>query len=498
MKRLIIASACILAGLTQTAAAESRPAASYNKQLNGGEIVRVTSGQGEPVELQTAYKPQTRADDAEPLTLAVQTTKEGELEAVLGENLLKIGSLTVSGPINDEDFNTLWRASFEGLLTDLDLKDAALKNGEVPQNAFYHPEEQIDWTSGRIYVILLKRLALPENTASLGKDAFDYAVELESVNIPSGLKEIGEACFYECRSLNFDVLTIPEGVEAIEAETFFNCRSLTAQVVLPPTLKSIGDYAFMQSNITAINLPDGLQSIGDTAFYGTRLKNVIVPGSVVFTGSDHFGLCYELESLEFKGMPTSIPDGLCYSCTNLDTVNIPESVTEIGSRAFEHCSGLRFLNVFTTDLVKTGANSFNGMSSLLVMRFPKTMKVIGKGSCTGWSSIERVFCDAVTPPYCEGKGENPSMTPFGPLDSDPGRDTPLYVPRGSVEAYRNAWGWNYFTNIMEIEDFYEASVDEIDAAGSAPAPVYDLTGRKVSEPAKGSIYVREGKKFVQN
>ncbi|MDE6339885.1 MAG: leucine-rich repeat domain-containing protein [Muribaculaceae bacterium] len=499
MKHFLLAAACTLAGLTQTASAENLPAGSRDKYLNGGETVMVTSDRGMPMELQTAYQLQTRANDAEPLTLSVQTTKEGELSDLLGEKLLNIGSLTVSGPINESDFNTLWRASFDGWLTDLDLKEAAFKNEAVPQNAFYHPEEQIDLTSGRIYVIRLKRLVLPENTASLGKDALGYAVELESVNIPSGLKEIGEACFYECRSLNFDVLTIPEGVEAIEPQTFFNCRSLTAQVVLPSTLKSIGKYAFMQSKITAINLPDGLQGIGDTAFYGTRLKNVIVPGSVAFTGSDHFGLCYELESLEFKGMPVSIPEGLCYSCTNLDTVNIPESVTEIGSRAFEHCSSLRFFNVFTTNLVKTGANSFNGMNSLLVMRFPKTMKVIGRESCMDWSSIERVFCDAVIPPYCDGEGENSLMTPFGRLDSDSGRDTPLYVPRGSVESYRNAWGWNYFTNIMEIDEFYEASVDELDADGSAAGgQVYDLTGRKVMEPIKGGIYVKGGKKFVQN
>jgi hypothetical protein len=32
-------------------------------------------------------------------------------------------------------------------------------------------------------------------------------------------------------------------------------------------------------------------------------------------------------------------------------------------------------------------------------------------------------------------------------------DIPVYVPKGTADLYRNAVGWNYFTNFIETDDF---------------------------------------------
>ena len=57
-------------------------------------------------------------------------------------------------------------------------------------------------------------------------------------------------------------------------------------------------------------IPEGLEEIGDAAFYATRLKEAIIPNSCQsFMGSDHFGLCYELEKVHFPEGPTLIPEG---------------------------------------------------------------------------------------------------------------------------------------------------------------------------------------------
>ncbi len=81
-------------------------------------------------------------------------------------------------------------------------------------------------------------------------------------------------------------------------------------------------------------------------------------------------------------------------------------------------------------------------------------------------------------------------TPFGEIDdiysevATP-RDIPVYVPRGSAEAYRAAPGWNYFTNFIEVDEFPEASVDEVEAAESEPA-ISAESGRIVFAGGGGS------------
>lgn len=59
----------------------------------------------------------------------------------------------------------------------------------------------------------------------------------------------------------------PEGFERFGNLAFMNCRSLTGTIVLPSTIKEIGDGVFFMSKISSINLPDGLEKIGDAAFY---------------------------------------------------------------------------------------------------------------------------------------------------------------------------------------------------------------------------------------
>ena len=84
--------------------------------------------------------------------------------------------------------------------------------------------------------------------------------------------------------------------------------------------------------------------------------------------------------------------------------------------------------------------------------------------------IERIYSKSATPPVCVFYNKNgTNIGPFDTLDSfsqiittqyDTPRDIPVYVPRGSAEAYRDAPGWNYFTNFIETDEFPDASVEE--------------------------------------
>ena len=70
----------------------------------------------------------------------------------------------------------------------------------------------------------------------------------------------------------------------------------------------------------------------------------------------------------------------------------------------------------------------------------------------------------------------------------------LNVPIGTKAIYAAAENWKNFKNIVEV-DF--TCIDNIEAEGAEGNSVYyDLGGRPVNEPVKGSVYIVDGKKVV--
>lgn len=95
---------------------------------------------------------------------------------------------------------------------------------------------------------------------------------------------------------------------------------------------------------------------------------------------------------------------------------------------------------------------------------------------------------ASEPPVCEESTLNPGNTPFGDYEPVPNlstpNDIPVYVPMGTAEKYRKAWGWNYFTNFIETNDFPTAIRNVTTEHTDSKSRIYDLNGRKVINPQK--------------
>lgn len=433
----------------------------------------------------------------------VTLIKSGTLESMLGDDINDIDSLVVRGPINAADFHTIWSSSFYGRLTIANLEYAHIEDNRIPKNAFWYQSEQ--YTPGSEYIdcIILRRIMLPEGVVEIGEGAFCYAINLENVNFPSSLRTIKKRCFSDCISLNVNPLIIPEGVEEIGYMAFVNCKSLTGKVILPTTLKRINDGAFFSTKITECNFPDGLEEIGDGAFYATRLREAILPNSCQsFPGSDHFALNYELEKVRFPEGLKQIPGSFVDNCIVLKEFIIenPNTIEEIGDRAFWQCGALQGLPLFS-NLKTIGTYGLYYCKGLKTISFPSSLETLGAESCIFWKNIEGIYCAAKIPPICINSELNPGYTPFGEYGSDfvnrTPQDTPVYVPIGSADLYRNAWGWNYFTNFIETNDFPSSGIDSVAIDGKEDTgDYYDLLGRKVETPTSGNIYIRNGKKYI--
>ncbi len=435
--------------------------------------------------------------DSNPIHKDVKVTEAGKLAETIGSDINEIDSIAVSGPINDSDFNTLWSATFYGKLSVINLENAEIENESVPANAFFHADEQTDDTG--IYVIGLKRIILPDNIKSIGGGAFVYAVRLEEINLPKGLRELGSYTFSDCKSLKTSPLQVPEGVTEIPPMCFKDCHSLD-EVVLPSTIKKIGQGAFFQAKLKHINLPEGLTTLDHHAFYASGLEEVSLPSTCLdFLGSGQFALNYNLKKFSIHSPIQVIPDAFLYGDFNLTDLNLPPTVRIIEFQALWGCWSLPELVLPEgVDMIRTGAFAYCRAVKKLVL--PSTVTYIESYAFHYFNSLEAIYCSAPVPPMCDENSANAygyTAPTFGPTPEDTPNDIPVYVPVGTSSLYAAAKGWNYFTNFVETEEFPPASVPEISIRKtSEDNEIYDLSGRKVIMPVPGQIYIQSGQKIM--
>ena len=428
------------------------------------------------------------------------TSHGGDLADALGNNIYNVDSLVVRGSINDIDIHTLWEASFKGRLSVINLENAEIENGIVPEDAFWHQSEQLDPSWEFINTIHLRRIILPDGVKRIEEMAFSYCINLEEVNIPSSLQYLGTYAFSDCVNLKTDPLVFSEGFERFGNLVFQNCRSLTGEVVLPSTIKEIGDGAFFCSKISSINLPEGLEKIGDAAFYACRLKEVWIPNSCqTIAGTNTFQQNYPLKKIHLPEGLGRIPSCFANDCWDLQEVNIPSTVKSIDRAAFEQCKSLKKINL-PDGLETIEREAFYHCDSLEQIIFPVTLNFLGQECCSYMPGLKRIYCMSSEPPVCKESTLNPGNSPFGKYNSDfylrTPNDIPIYVPIGAAEKYRNAWGWDYFTNFIETDDFPTAIHNVTTEHYDSKNCVYDLMGRRVINPQKGQVYIKNGKKTL--
>lgn len=121
-------------------------------------------------------------------------------------------------------------------------------------------------------------------------------------------------------------------VSAIQYQAFEN-NSTIRHVVLPASIRSIGDVAFGHSRITDIELNEGLLTLGVSALSDTDLVSLVIPSSVTSIGTCVACSIQTLTELQILAQLTVIPVN-AFSYASLTHVEIPATVTTIGNAAF--------------------------------------------------------------------------------------------------------------------------------------------------------------------
>ncbi len=110
-----------------------------------------------------------------------------------------------------------------------------------------------------------------------------YDADFSHIAISEGFTSVGTAAFCDIR---VDSVSLPSTMEELGLVSFENGVS---QINIPEGLKKIGDQAFSGARLTTLQLGDKLEYIGDYAFANTNFENLIIPDSVTYIGLNAFG-----------------------------------------------------------------------------------------------------------------------------------------------------------------------------------------------------------------
>ena len=270
---------------------------------------------------------------------------------------------------------------------------------------------------------------------SIGNAAFFYCRDLRSVVIPASVTVIGPYAFYNCTGLSS--VTIANSVTSIGADSFFSCTSLQS-VAIPNSVTRIGSRAFADcENLRNISMSESVSEIGGEAFRGTPwFRNQ--PNGPVYAGKVLYiykGVMPANTSLTIRPGTLGIASSALTSCKGLISVSIPNSVIYIGTHAFAYCERLSSITIPNSvkAILSTTFQWCKGLQSVSLGADIASIDSYAFSQCT---NIRSIILLNPTPPTI-GKQDVFYNVP---------RVCSVYVPSGSIEAYRNAPGWNYFSN----------------------------------------------------
>ena len=331
-------------------------------------------------------------------------------------------------------------------------------------------------------------ITLNEGVTEIGSSNFQDLTNLTTVNIPSTMKKIGSGAFYNCTNLTIPS-DLPNGLEEIGSNAFYNCKKLNVHI--PATVTRIEQGAFYCcESLTEVTIPAGITALEGSTFSGcTGLTTITIPGNVTYIGYYDLEGCTNLTEVNFEKGESTLrigSDGYAFynsPCTTLyinrnikadrgynfrDTENVTfgPDCTEIGEKLFDGSTNLK--KVTMTDNIKSigwdafssakvkdeftlsqkletiGTCAFSYFQGFTSFTFPITVSQIGDAAFYRGSYSDEKLKDVYVP----------WLTPLALDDDDPGSsqtmfdytNQTLWVPGGTMDAYKAATIWKKFQN----------------------------------------------------
>lgn len=359
------------------------------------------------------------------------------------------------------------------------------------------------WTDSKVTTV-----KFPGGLTSIGYGMFTYTTKLKELNLagtqvktingnafrnsgittvylPPTLTEIVNSAFWDCSDL--EVIRVDVGNKTYDSRDKCNAVIKTAtnklvmggnKTVIPRTVKFIGESAFRgRAKLTSLGLHDAVEEIESFAYAGcTALKSAFIPAGVRYVGRGVFIRCENLKyinvdeknerydsrfdcdaiietqsaTLRAGCSSTIIPGDIltiyeyAFEGINIESINIPASVTTIDERAIYNCALLGSITVDEKNSVYDSRDNCNAIiktkTNELIVGCYNTVIPNGVKSIANYA-FEEVghLGDVIIPP---------SVTSIGDYAFKGSFLTGVYLPPSITSIGKYAFAWN--SGIKEI------------------------------------------------
>ena len=334
---------------------------------------------------------------------------------------------------------------------------------------------------------------IPEGVECLGRHSF-FDVDLESVTIPKSVKEIEEEAFFDNDMCLREVYVAATEPPAIYQESFTRSSALNGPMPYEYVTLYVpkgciekyqnhyiwGQFKRIEEIETGLSPdpdpeptpdpepePQGKTFVEDvdnsekevTILFivnegsSSLAPTVTIANDTGVSGQFEIPATVKHNGVEYK--VTEIAEGAFVTNTVLTDITIPASITSIGDNAFNGCANLKSITIYNPTPINLSAVNARGFTR-------------GDGSSV-FVGVDKATCI-------------------------------LYVPEGSVDAYKAAPVWSEFKNILPIKT--STGINGIDYNGEA-FDVFTISGQKVKSKVTSldglpnGIYIVNGKKVMK-
>lgn len=250
---------------------------------------------------------------------------------------------------------------------------------------------------------------------------------------------------------------------------------------IPATIAKGKSYSYDYTITLPDNIVDKKNIRMITLLMDTKTDEILNAAECVIKDSDA-----QEGSFEEKGAEFTVQEDNTVAVTDDENVSsnyeIPETVCHDG---------------MTYQVTTIGESAFQNNTTLEQVTIPSSVTSIGSNAFAGCVNLKAIYTNATEPVnLAKVRTRSGSGSVFDGVDKE---TCILYVPKGCVERYRAAEGWNEFKNIQE---FSGTNIKRI-GNDCQTFDVYDLRGRKVRQGTTSlegltkGVYIIDGRKVVK-